>query len=160
MARSEHDREDILREATALVERVELGLDGEQESLVVGFREQSGPAFFFGPDPVYQFNSDSELRRAYRDGLLLKAENGNLVELRRERHGSSLRLMRRTLTAVELAETLDLLEKRLEALARTLDQQNYAVVGQVPEDVDLVGRVFAWLRKRPPRLVVADRPHA
>lgn len=37
MARHSEDREDILPEATALVERVELEIDGLEDPLVVGF---------------------------------------------------------------------------------------------------------------------------
>ena len=54
MARLEEDREDILQEATALVERVELEIENLEDPVVVGFRRDSGPAFFFGADPVYQ----------------------------------------------------------------------------------------------------------
>ena len=38
MARRESDREDLLREATALVERAELTIEGFDEPIVVGFR--------------------------------------------------------------------------------------------------------------------------
>ena len=50
MARHQEDREDILREATALVERVELEIENLEDPVVVGFRRDSGPAFFFGAD--------------------------------------------------------------------------------------------------------------
>ena len=85
MSRSESDREDLLREATALVERVELSIPGYGESIVVGFRRDGSASFFFGQSPVFQFNSQRELRRAFRDGLLFKTDNGRLVEMRRER---------------------------------------------------------------------------
>ena len=38
MSRNEADREDLLREATALVNRIELQLEDADESWVVGFR--------------------------------------------------------------------------------------------------------------------------
>ena len=74
MARRESDREDLLREATALVERAELTIEGFDEPIVVGFRRDGSASFFFGADPVYQFNTAFELRRAFVVGLLYKAE--------------------------------------------------------------------------------------
>jgi hypothetical protein len=42
---------------------------------IAGFRT-SGSDFFFGAEPVYQFNTAGELRRAYCDDLLIKASRG------------------------------------------------------------------------------------
>ena len=72
------NREDLLREATALVERIELVPHRDRqfdasEPIVVGFRADGALSIFFGDDPVYQFNAAGELRRAYCDGLLFKA---------------------------------------------------------------------------------------
>src|SRR6476469_7343231 len=98
MSRQESDREDLLREATALVERIELRLPDQPESVVAGFRRDGSASFFFGQSPVYQFNSGRELRRAYRDGLLYKTDNGRLVEMRRERTDTAIELRSRMLT--------------------------------------------------------------
>ena len=70
MARDESDREDLLREATALVERIELAPAdaADDEHIVAGFRRDGALSIYFGADPVYHFNSAGELRRAYCDG--------------------------------------------------------------------------------------------
>ena len=90
MARDQSSREDLLREATALVERIELRIAGpmsvkhdRDDHVVVGFRANGSASFFFGEDPVYQFNSAGQLRRAYCGGLLIKAAHGRLVSLQR-----------------------------------------------------------------------------
>ena len=92
MARDESSREDLLREATALVERIELRITApisaahdRDDHVVVGFRANGAASFFFGDDPVYQFNSAGQLRRAYCGGLLFKATHGRLVSLQRVR---------------------------------------------------------------------------
>src|SRR5689334_1384312 len=72
MAREEHQREDLLREATALVERAEIRLPGCEAAIVVGFRRDGAPSFFFGDDFVVQFNPHHELRRGYWNGRLVK----------------------------------------------------------------------------------------
>ncbi len=89
MARDEQDREDLLREATALVERVELApTDNEAgEHIVIGFRAGGAASVYFGGDTAYHFNSDGELRRAYADGLLYKADIGRLTSTRAGSHG-------------------------------------------------------------------------
>ena len=73
MARNQSDREDLLREATALVERAELRISGWSEPVVVGFRRGGGASLFFGGKEVYQFNAGGELRRAFVAGRLIKA---------------------------------------------------------------------------------------
>src|SRR3954453_924358 len=99
MARTESDREDLLREATALVERVELQVDGLEQPIVVGFRRDGSASFFFGAEAVYQFNSAGEFRRGYIDGLLYKAERGSVIALERERSETAVNLRRIELSA-------------------------------------------------------------
>jgi hypothetical protein len=81
MARDEQDREDFLAEATALVERAELRVAGEAESATIGFRRNDAASVFFGGDAAYHFKSSGELRRAFHQGLLYKAERTRLVSL-------------------------------------------------------------------------------
>ena len=160
MARHQEDREDILREATALVERVELKLDHLAEPLVVGFRQTSGPAFFFGADPVYQFNSQGQLRRGYRHGKLIKAEAGRLIELERERTATTVNLLRHALDEQQSNEYMQQLSERLGLLGRALLGGEFQVIGQVPAERDVVGRIIQWLAELPESPVIADRPNA
>src|SRR6188472_3162282 len=111
MARDESNREDLLREATALVERIELlpqsagaaqSLNlAEGEPVVVGFRADGALSAFFGADPVYQFNAEGELRRAYVSGLLFKAAQGRLISLNRVRTASEVQLVLHALSSGE-----------------------------------------------------------
>src|SRR5687767_14012240 len=114
MAREESNREDLFREATALVERIELvpklakstasTITAGDEPIVAGFRTDGALSSFFCADPVYQFNAAGELRRAYCDGLLFKAVNGRLVSLRRERNEQEVQLARHELSDIEQEE--------------------------------------------------------
>ena len=157
MARPESDREDILREATALLERAELLIPGESEPVVIGFRLGGAASVFFGGDPVYQFNSQGELRRAYVAGLLYKAEQGRLVELRRERTGSETALLRRELSDAETNELLGAAETRLLAMAAHLRQDAASVDRHIPASADIVPRIVAWLDGLPCPMKVAHR---
>lgn len=147
MARYESDREDLLREATGLVERVELQVDGFHEPIVVGFRRSGCGSIYFGPDPVVQFNSRDELRRGFRDGRLLKAEQGRLIELTRERTDEATFLVRRDLSGQEQQTTLEALSAEVVRLSAALQANQFHLVGQVPQEADVVGRVRRWLGK-------------
>ena len=156
MARQESEREDLLREATALVERVELRLPEQPESIVAGFRRDGSASFFFGQSPVYQFNSRRELRRAYVGGLLYKTDKGQLVEMRRERTAVAVELRSRPLRDDESAKFLVDAESWLSSLRDALVVGTAGVIGQVPIEKDVAARVTAWLQELPAKIVLAN----
>ena len=160
MARQESDREDLLREATALVERAELQIPGESEPVTAGFRKDGSLSLFFGGDPVYQFNTAGELRRAFADGLLYKAERGRLVSLRRERSEHEVALVRRELTGDETVAFLAAAHQRLLRLGKALQSGQSQLLGQVPADGEAPARVGKWLDALPAELAIAFRPNA
>jgi hypothetical protein len=159
MARNQADREDLLREATALIERAELRIPAESESIVAGFRRDGSASFYFGSDPVYQFNSAGELRRAYVAGRLLKAEQGRLVALTRERTASEVALVRCDLPQAEQDKLLRHAQSRLQSLAAALIAGEFRLIGQVPARGDVVARLRQWLRAPAGEIVVARRPN-
>ena len=159
MARYEADREDILREATALVERVELKLPSRAETVVIGFRKNGAASFFFDADPVYQFNSAGELRRAYVAGRLIKADHGILAELTKERAENEVRFLRRDLTAAETERLLADLLQRLHLVQSSLCDQSFTLRGQIPERSDVLGRISNWLAALPLPIKIARSPH-
>jgi hypothetical protein len=160
MARHETDREDLLREATALVERAELIVAGSQEPVTLGFRRNGALSLFFGADPVYQFTAEGLLRRAFVSGLLFKAEGGWLIELRRERSDSSVSLVRRKLNEAEQQAFLVTARARCDALFAALSRFEFELVGQVPADGAVVNRAIAWRDEHPGPFAVARSPEA
>lgn len=157
MAREESQREDLMGEATALVERIEFAIP-YRDAIVAGFRADGAFSIFFGEDPVYHFNAAGELRRAYCDGLLIKASSGQLASLRRERTAHETQLVRHALTAGEQGEFLATLSEKLRTLRDQLSDGNFSVTGQVPQDADILGRVRAWLGEHHD-VCVASRPN-
>lgn len=158
MAREEIDREELLAEATALVERVEWLV--HQQRVIVGFRRDGAASFYFGADPVFQFNARGELRRAYCDGLLYKARQGRVVELRREHTRKATVLWRRDLRDDEQRAWLARANERLESLRVALRQSRAVTLGQVPNDGEVASRVLTWLDGTPRPLAVAKSPRA
>jgi hypothetical protein len=166
MARQESDKEDLLRHATALVERVELELLGPEQgesrcskNVVAGFRRDGAASVFFGPDPVYHFNASGELRRAYCDGLLFKAERGNLISLRRERMQNEVRLLRHELTDTVQQSFLSRMQQLLVSLEKSLNGGAFEVVGQVSTSGDIIERLKKWLASQTSARI-ARSPHA
>jgi len=155
MARQESDREDLLREATALVERIELEVAGFEHPVVVGFRRSGCGSIYFGADPVVQFTTTGELRRGYRAGRLLKADQGRLVELQRERTAEATNLVRRDFTLGEEQAIVAELTDWIQRLRLALQAGNYRIVGQVPEEGNVLERVIRWLADLPEPLQVA-----
>lgn len=159
MARQEQDREDLLREATALVQRAELDCASFAETVVVGFRRDGSGSLFFGADPVYQFNTHGQLRRAYKDGLLIKAERGRLASLDRRRREGRVELVRHDLDDAETSSLLADAAEILALLREDFRQQNVKIVGQVPADEDVVGRIIDWLESLQGQIEIASRPN-
>jgi hypothetical protein len=160
MARNESDREDLLREATALVERAEFQVADESEPVVAGFRRDGSFSLFFGGDQVVQFNSAGQVRRGYFDGKLLKADRGRLVWLTRERTPEAVVLHSRELTSDEASSTLLRCQGLVSRLVEALQGERYTIIGQVPADGDIVRRILQWNQSVDRPLQVAPAPNA
>jgi hypothetical protein len=160
MARSEQHREDVLQEATALVERVELWMPDHSHPIIAGFRRDGSASFFVGEDPVLQFNARGELRRAYDQGRLLKASAGHLVSMRRERDAEQVTLLSHELTTEETAAFCSRMLPLLIALRDSLRNGTARIARQVPAESDVSQRVLDWLNSLQEPLVIARRPNA
>jgi len=159
MAREIHEREDLLRDAKSLVPRVQLEIETAEgkEPVFAGFRGQGSLSLYFDSDPVYQFNSSRQLRRAYVDDQLIKAEAGRLIALRRQQSQTSSELFRHELSSTEELLFFQSLGAHLRKLAEALQAKRFAIVGQVPVDGNAVGQVQNWLEELP-EVTIADTP--
>lgn len=157
MARHEEHREDLLREATALVERVAVRVPWLEDEVVVGFRADSSASFYFGQQRVYQFNSAGELRRAHLGESLYKADGGRLVSLHRQRTANAVELIATplddTATGVFLAAMTDNLSRLSASLAGEVQ-----IIGQAPPAVDVLARVHQWLARHAGEIRIASSP--
>ena len=159
MARHEADREDIMREATALVERIELRLLNREETVIIGFRKDGAVSLFFGQQKVYHFNSQNELRRAFLAGELVKAEQRQLIALRRERTATEVQLLRRPLDERDKQFELEILCSLLAELRSAIPTASVEVVAQHPSDGSVLARVTDWIAQLPGTISIATRPN-
>jgi hypothetical protein len=160
MARQETPREDLLAEATALVERVEIAVPGFPEPIVAGFRKDGCASVYFGESPAYHFNTRGQLRRAFIDPLLYKAEGGKLVSLQRQRGPGETALVRHELTEDEAAALLEDCARRLIRLTERLAAGEFRILRQVPAEGGQLRHLRAYLTQLPLPPVVARAPHA
>jgi hypothetical protein len=159
VARQEQDREDLLAEAKALVERVEIALThATRPNIVIGFRRDGAASLYFGEDSAWHFNTAGELRRAYADGRLFKAERRALVALDRRRTEREVQLIRHDLTADETAALTDRLRESAIELAAAIDVGLYQLIGQVPAEADVLARVRPLLAVLAERVPIAAGP--
>jgi hypothetical protein len=159
MARYEADREDLLEEATALVERVELVSLRAKDVVVIGFRRNGCGSIYLGADPAFHFNSLGELRRAFAKGRLVKAEHRRLVLLDRVRPADAVHLERTDLSSEEQERVVEEWNALLVELRSRLFSGEFAVARQVPGDADVLARVKTWLESGLIPLRVAESSH-
>ena len=159
MARNEEPREDLLREATATVERVELKIESVDEPILVGFRRDGAASFYFGEKISYQFNTAGQLRRGYLDGRLYKAEAGRLVQLMCRRSQKEVALIRHECSEAEQQIFLSSARQSLAALHSALVGSRITIVGQVPRESDVAGKVRHWLTKHSNPIAFACSPN-
>jgi hypothetical protein len=167
--RQEQDREDLLREATAMVERAELRASFWPETIFVGFRRDGSLSIYFGGDPVYQFNTKGQLRRAFIDGLLYKADRGRLSQLRRERTETATALIRHDLSETESSALMLKLHNLLGQLRTVIEQSGNGqaragrlleLVGAVPTGANVISRVHDWLIHHAGQIQIAVSPRS
>jgi hypothetical protein len=156
MARQESDREDLLGEAVALVERIELAVHDEPASVVIGFRVNGAVSIYFGAAPVYQFNTSLQLRRAFSAEGPIKSEHGRLIQLVRNRTSECTELSSIPLSKSAQTDFLMAARERLHALCTAIADGKYQVIGVVPAYQPVLTRAQAWLCELPSVLTCAD----
>jgi hypothetical protein len=145
MARNEADREDLIREAIALVRRTELATDDLAESITIGFRSNGAMSVFVGQDPVYQFDPAGRLRRAFVGGFLFRSQQGTLAKLNRNRTSDRTILQRHDLNADELQHFRRDMDCCLSTVRSALTEGRMRQVRTVPADVDLIPEILTFL---------------
>ncbi len=149
MAQREDDREDLMKEATALDPRVEWQVDAMDESVVAGLKKDGSFSIYFGQNPTYQFNEHGQLRRAWFDGCLYRTQGSTLAQLTRSRTQDKTELLRVDLDESELAMFMQRMDSHLRQLQDALRIGAVAVVqvietrSELPDFVRLIDRVFA-----------------
>jgi hypothetical protein len=157
MARIEADREDLMRDASALVRRSEWTVPGEPHQVVAGTRRDGGLSVYFGDDPCFHFDAQNALRRAFVGGLLYRTQGATLARLKRVRDDASTQLHRLDLSPSELSTFLGVMLERLAVFTAALEDGAARLQRSVPENASLGVEIHPRLQKilKEPRLAPA-----
>lgn len=124
MVRHEEDKEDLIADATALVDRAEFwlaeGVPSASVLITAGFRRGGQLSLYFDQDPFYQFDTDGRLRRALEDSFLYRSQGETLARLHRERQEGRTALVRSDLSRDELLSFRNRLLTRVSGFAQSL----------------------------------------
>lgn len=152
--------EDIMVESVALVDRIEFQCDAIGfDPIVVGFRRNGAMSLFIGDEEVYHFNSTGQWRRGFWCGRLLKADQGQLAELTRDRAGTETVLKRVDLSDGQQQQHTDRLGQRVIRLRDALDQNQVCVIRQInATGDDLRSRMRAEFDRLSREIQIAKSP--
>ena len=161
MAKQEQDREDLLREGKQMSLRAEASIDGVV--VVIGFRSQGQASFYFGADPVFQFNAALELRRVFHQGKRYAAIQGRLCELVRKSQRDRVSFESQDILADVEAVIMRLLDSSLARIRVALEaletpMEGWEIAGGREEDFR--NRLTDWMTNIPVSVVIADTPNA
>ena len=149
MAQQESDREDLMREATALVRRAEFSYPGlaQEDHVIAGFRRTGRLAMYFGADPVYQFDEQHRLRRAYVSGQLYRTQGETLACLTRKRSPEETVLLRHDLEPDELEAFRKAARNQLIELLQAIQFNAVHVIAQIPAEGNILAEVATALEE-------------
>ncbi|WP_339683752.1 hypothetical protein [Gimesia maris] len=149
MALHEQDREDLMREATALFPRAEFQVEQVNERLFWGQKKNGHFSFYFGSDPVYQFDQNAFLRRAFINGTLYRTQGNTLARLTRVHNSTESVLQRYDLTETELATCLQAMTQHFQELELVwLDPQKIQMIQSLADcsDLELQHQIYKQIR--------------
>jgi hypothetical protein len=130
-----------MRDAVALVERVELRGPQVIAKIDAGFREDGRLSLFFGVDPYYQFDPEGRLRRAFADGQIFLTTGSGLKALTRQRITEETVLVRHDLAPTELDQFMRRMLDQIGGLRQAIASGGLHVERQVPAEAPIVQRL-------------------
>ena len=151
MARQESDKEDLIRDATALVERAEIFCEGWSTIITIGFFRDSRCSIYFDQDPFYQYDANGLLRRAFENGFLYRSLGSRLAQIDRRRstsedsETSSVVLHRTDLTVAELQRFRERMTIHVARLRTAINRAEYSVRRAVTPDGEIPARTLPLL---------------
>jgi hypothetical protein len=134
-----------MRDAVALVERIELRGPEITPKIEAGFHRDGRLSLFFGDDPYYQFDPEGRLRRAFVDGQIFMPTTAGLKSLNRERNAEATVLVRHDLTPTEVDRFLGKMLDHIGSLRQIIASGNLHVKRQLPAEAPIVQRLCSSL---------------
>ena len=148
MARDDGPFEELMSEATAMVRRAEFSTALGHPELVAGYRGDGSLSLYLGEDPVYQFDPQGRLKRAFVDGLLYRTQGSTLARLTRDRSSDDhVGLLRHDLDDDQLAVFRSAMTDTLAGVLEDLDASRLNQSAAVPESADVATELVVSLQQ-------------
>ncbi|MDB5392282.1 MAG: hypothetical protein JWM11_7928 [Planctomycetaceae bacterium] len=138
MARLSSDREDLMAELITYFPRASFSIPEFTAEIVAGTRTDGRWSVFFGGDPVYHFDADGRLRRAFVQGQLYRSEGRTLCRLKRQESESETVLLRHDLSETELSEFRRQACDLLVGVSRAIYRNEASLLNAVPPGTDFL----------------------
>lgn len=135
-----------MAEAIALSPRVAFSIPGFSDEIVAGRRSDGRWSVYFGGDPVYHFDADGRLRRAFLDGQLYRTEGQTLSRLTRQESSTETVLLRHDLTESELTGFQNDACLLLNRLATSISRSEATVRLAIPPDANFLPELVQLIR--------------
>lgn len=127
-----------MAEAIALSPRVSFQIPDHHDEIVAGRRSDGRWSIFFGGDPVYHFDANDRLRRAFVRGNLFRSQGTTLARLTRHETPAETVLLRHDLAPAELEAFLREMQDLLARLATALHRGSIRISQSIPDDADFL----------------------
>lgn len=147
MARIEKDREDLMIEAVAFVRRAEWKFADSDfcSILFTGYKRNGAFSLYLDADPVYQFDANGKLRRAFVDGLIYRTEGKTLARMKRKRTEEESILLRHDLSNKELDLFFHEMKLTLSNLKTEFESQTVELISEINSGSDMRESIIASL---------------
>lgn len=143
MAKEQHDREDLLNDATGYVRRIEFSIPGHREPIFCGFRECGSASVYWTQGDVLQFNTNLELRRGFWRERMVASYKHHPYWLAKS--DGRVRLQRTPFDNDELESFVADSCRWLTDIHQSIANNTTKVIGTFPEGKNLLIDVEKWL---------------
>ncbi|MFG0262983.1 MAG: hypothetical protein ACF788_11380 [Novipirellula sp. JB048] len=158
MAKQQQDREDLIRDGRQMPCRGETMIDGVV--VTIGFRAGGQASLYCGADPVFQFNTQHQLRRVHFAGERFAAESGQLVRLDRQQRGGKVQFVSCEVPPADQEAMLRSLRGWLKAIRAAASRDD--TVWRVAEESErtFTTQLNTWLDRFPDPIIIAAAANA
>ncbi|MDB5339484.1 MAG: hypothetical protein JWN70_5103 [Planctomycetaceae bacterium] len=134
-----------MAEAVTLSPRVALLIPGIDDEVIAGRRTDGRWSVFCGGDPVYHFDPQDRLRRAFIGEKLFRSQGTTLARLTRQEAATETVLLRHDLDSLELATFLHDMRFFLARLAEALKLGTVTILESIPADANFLPELASHL---------------
>lgn len=146
MSRHRSDREDLMAEVVTLSPRICFTTPDFPDEIVAGRRQDGRWSIFLGGDPVYHFDAEGNLRRAFVQDRLYRTQGTTLARLTRQEAPDQTVLLRYDLNEEELSQFRDSIVVAFSQLILAISSHQTTVISAEPPNSDFRSELLELMK--------------